>query len=315
MTLNVLVTGANGFVGRAVTCRLKQSPTIKVQKAIRSSASLSSDQDVIQVGDIHGNTDWMTALTGVDVIIHCAARVHVMREASDTPLELFRIVNVEGTRALAKHAVQAGVKRFVFVSSIKVNGEQATEPYSYLSKVAPVDPYGISKMEAEAALWDIAAKTGLEVVVVRPPLVYGPMVRANFLRLMQLVKKQVPLPFGAVRNRRSMIFVSNLADLLYQCVVQPAAAGKTFLASDGRDLSTADMVRQLAEAMQLKPRLLNVPTNWMRVIACAVGKADFAERLLGSLAVDISYTCETLNWTPPFSVEQGMKETVTNMDI
>ncbi|MDO9419780.1 MAG: SDR family oxidoreductase [Herminiimonas sp.] len=310
MTFRVLVTGANGFVGQAVIKRLKQETHIDVRQALRLINS--SGNDLVAVGDIHSATDWTNALGGVDVVVHCAARVHVMNETAEQPLALFRSVNVEGTKNLAIQAANAGVKRFVFVSSVKVNGEKTTTPFNHMSTPAPADPYGISKAEAEAELWKIAKKTGMEGVIVRPPLVYGPMVKANFQRLMRIVEKQIPLPFGAVNNRRSMIFVDNLADLIFQCVVHPAAPSQTFLASDGSDLSTPELIRQLASAMGRKPRLLNVPTNWMTAVAALLGKAEFADRLLGSLEVDISRTCQILDWHPPFSVEVGMKTTVNS---
>jgi nucleoside-diphosphate-sugar epimerase len=308
MTFRVLVTGSNGFVGQAVIKRLEQDVRIDVRQALRLITSPS--KNLVAVGDIHSATNWTDALVGMDAVVHCAARVHVMDESAEQPLTLFRSVNVEGTKNLAIQAANAGVKRFVFVSSVKVNGEKTTTPFNHMSTPAPADPYGISKAEAEAELWKIAKKTGMEVVIVRPPLVYGPMVKANFRRLMQIVEKQIPLPFGAVNNRRSMIFIDNLADLIFQCVVHPAAPSQTFLASDGSDLSTPELIQQLASAMGRKARLLNVPPNWMMAVAALLGKSEFADRLLGSLEVDISRTCQILDWQPPFSVEAGMKATV-----
>lgn len=309
MTFRVLVTGANGFVGQAVIRRLEQDVRIDVRQALRLITSPS--KNLVAVGDIHSATNWTDALVGMDAVVHCAARVHVMNESAEQPLTLFRSVNVEGTKNLAIQAANAGVKRFVFVSSVKVNGEKTTTPFNHMSTPAPADPYGISKAEAEAELWKIAKKTGIEVVIVRPPLVYGPMVKANFRRLMRIVEKQIPLPFGAVNNRRSMVFIDNLADLIFQCVVHPAAPSQTFLASDGNDLSTPELIQQLASAMGRNPRLLNVPPNWMKALAALLGKSEFADRLLGSLEVDISRTCQILDWQPPFSVEAGMKATVS----
>ncbi|TCS35110.1 nucleoside-diphosphate-sugar epimerase [Paucimonas lemoignei] len=308
---SILITGANGFVGQALVHRLQQEPAIRIRKALRSTPA--STDDTVGIGDIGPNTDWTKALVGIDAVIHCAARVHVMHDAgSAESLERFRQVNVEGTRRLALQAAAAGVRRLVLVSSVKVNGESTSGrlPYRHDEPPAPQDAYGISKHEAEQALWEVARTTGIEAVVVRPPLVYGPGVKANFQSLMQAVACGVPLPFGLSNNCRSMVYLGNLVDLLQRCATDPRAPGNIFLAGDGSDMSTGELVRQLAHAVQRRPRLLPVPPSLMRIVARILGKSAVAERVLGSLQVDIRHTCTTLDWQPPFSVAQGLQETV-----
>lgn len=307
----ILVTGASGFVGAALVRALQQSPQIAVRSAWRLAPSPAGDQ--FSVGDIGPDTDWSRALEGVDAIVHCAARVHIMQDAgSAESLARFRQVNVEGTRRLAQQAAAAGVRRLVLVSSVKVNGESTTgrRPYAHDDTPAPQDAYGLSKQEAEQALWAVARASGLEAVVVRPPLVYGPGVKANFQSLMRAVSRGLPLPFGMTENRRSMVYLGNLVDLLQRCASDPRAPGNTFLAADGHDMSTGELIRQLARAMHRPPRLLPVPPALMQLAARLLGKGAIAERVLGSLQVDIRHTCATLDWQPPFSVEQGMQATV-----
>lgn len=307
----VLVTGASGFVGSALVSALQQSPEFAVRAAYRQAPAPGMEQ--VCIGEIGSETDWSKVLEGVDVVVHCAARVHIMEEAGAAEsLARFRQVNVEGTRRLAQQATAAGVRRLVFVSSIKVNGESTSgrAPYTYDESPAPKDAYGISKHEAEQALWNVARATGLEAVVVRPPLVYGPHVKANFNNLMQAVARGLPLPFGLTANRRSMVFLGNLVDLLQCCVVDPRAADNTFLVSDNHDISTGELVRQLARAMGRHSRLFPVPPVLMQFAANILGKNAVADRILGSLQVDISYTQTMLDWSPPFSIEQGMQATV-----
>ncbi len=234
-----------------------------------------------------------------------------MRETASDALQAYRVVNVAGTRNLAEQAAALGVKRLVYLSSIKVNGER-TEGESRFARndePLPEDPYGISKWEAEQALWDVSARTGLEVVVVRPPLVYGPGVKGNFWRLLRLVASGVPLPLGAVCNRRSLVGLDNLVDLLTRCVDHPAAAGQTFLVSDNHDLSTPALICRLARALGKSPRLLPVPPSMLRLAGSITGKAAEVERLIGSLQVDITHTREVLNWIPPMSVDEGLRKT------
>lgn len=307
----ILVSGANGFVGRALIQALRQSGHF-VRGAYRQSPEAVMTQ--VSVGNIGPDTDWSIALAGVRTVVHCAARVHVMRDAgSAESLASFRKVNVEGTANLARQAATAGVKRLVFVSSIKVNGETTTgsPPFTCDSQPAPKDPYGVSKWEAEQKLWRISEETGLEVVVVRPPLVYGPGVKANFKRLMQAVNRRIPLPFGAIKNQRSMVYLENLCDLLAVCSVHPCAAGRTFLVSDMRDVSTKELVEHLAYGMGVRSVLIPVPFGLIHGAASLFNKRDLADRLLGSLQVDSSHTCKILDWTPPYSLEEGLRKTTT----
>jgi len=268
--------------------------------------------DISGVGEINSRTDWSAALAGVDCMIHCAARAHVMHETESDALAAYRAVNVDGSRQLAAQAAAAGVRRLVYLSSVKVNGEQTAPgaPFSFAGAPAPEDAYGISKWEAEQALWDVSAKTGLEVVVVRPPLVYGPGVKGNLARLLRLARSGLPLPLGAVQNKRSLIGLDNLVDLLIRCVDHPAAAGETFLVSDGEDLSTPDLLRHMAAAMGRSPRLVPVPLPLLRLAGSALGKRAEIDRLVGSLQIDSCHTRQVLGWTPPVSVEEGIRRMV-----
>jgi len=232
-----------------------------------------------------------------------------MDDPSADPLTEFRKVNVEGTAQLALEAAKAGVKRLVYISSIKVNGEESAIAYSTDSPVAPSDPYGISKWEAEEALRRIEAETGLEVVVVRPTLVYGPGVKANFLNMMKIISKGIPLPLASINNKRSLIYVGNLVDALAVCATHPAAAGKTYLVSDGEDVSTPELLRRVAFALGVPARLLQFPVLLMKLLGKLTGKSGAVNRLTGSLTVDSSKIRQELGWTPPFSMEEGLLET------
>ncbi len=308
MSERILVTGANGFVGRAL-CATLGARGVAYTGAVRRDPGPHQ----VAIGDMDAGTDWRAALAGCSCVVHLAARVHVMDDGAADPLAAFRAVNVDATLALARQAVAAGVRRFVFVSSIKVNGEatQAT-PFRADQAPAPQDPYGVSKWEAEQALTALGRDTGLEIVIVRPPLVYGPGVRANFLRLMQLARKGVPLPLASVDNRRSMVAVDNLADLLALCCRHPAAAGQVLLAADGRDLSVAELLRLLAGAMGKRAPLFPMPVGLMRAGAALLGKGAVADRLLGSLQVDAGPTRALLSWQAPLTVEQGIARTVAH---
>lgn len=309
--MKVLLTGATGFVGRGVLARLRQEDDVQVRVSQRGIAAQWPDGvEVAQIDGLSVAQSWAQALRGVDVVIHCAGRVHVMDERAADPLAEFRSVNVEATRHLAQEAAAAGVKRFVFVSSIKVNGEETAPGLPFTADAAPQpqDPYGQSKLEAEQALFAVAAQTGLEVVVVRPPLVYGPGVKANFASLMRALQRRLPLPFGAIDNRRSLVARDNLVDLLLLCAQHPAAAGQVFLVSDGEDLSTAQLCRGLSKALGVRPRLLPVPSGLLHLLGLLTGRSQQVQRLLGSLQVDISATRRQLGWIPPVSVEQALQE-------
>lgn len=308
--MTILVTGARGFVGTAVRQALRRRGS-----SVRLATRLPIVVDGVEataVGEIDGATDWTQALAGVSTVIHLAARVHVMRETSaDGPAE-FRRVNVRGSVRLACMAAALGVRRLVYVSSIKVNGEATTgRAFTPSDPPRPVDPYGVSKWEAEQALARVAAETGLEVVVVRPPLVYGAGVRGNFLRLMRLASLGAPLPLGAVRNLRSLVFVRNLADALVMCAAHPDAPGQTFLVSDGHDLSTTDLFERLARALGCRSRLFPVPSALVSLVGQWTGRSAEVERVFGSLQVDSSSLCRALGWTPPHTVDDGLKETAT----
>ena len=299
-----LVTGASGFVGRAVAARLAKEGR-QVRAATRGRVDPRPGMQSAVVGDIHGDTDWSAALAGVDTVIHLAARVHVMRDASTDPLAEFRKVNTAGTLNLARQAAERGVRRLVFVSSVKVHGESGR--FRESDPPAPADPYGRSKLEAEDGLRATAGETGLESVILRPPLVYGPGVRANFAALMRAIARGIPLPFGSVRNRRSLVALDNLVDVICVAARHPAAANETFLVSDDDDLSTPDLVRRLAAAMGVRPRLVPVPPALLSLGAAVLGKRDLADRLLGTLTVDCSRVRNALGWTPPLSVDEGLR--------
>jgi nucleoside-diphosphate-sugar epimerase len=261
---------------------------------------------------LDAQSDWDAALNGCDAVIHLAGRAHVMHEQAHDPLQAFRRVNVEGTLHLAEAAMRQGVRRFIYVSSVKVNGERTEDkPFSAADTPAPEDAYGLSKHEAECRLRELA-QDRMEVVIVRPPLVYGPGVRANFLQLMRAVQRGLPLPFGAVDNRRSLVYVGNLADLLATCLTHPAAANKTLMVSDNEDLSTAQLIRLLAEAVHKPARLLPIPPALLRAAAAAVGKRAQAARLLGSLQVDVGATMQALQWRPPYSAREGLALTAAS---
>ncbi len=305
----VLVTGPDGFVGYRLCSRLIEEG-FAVRGAQFSRLPLPEGCESIVVGDLAEAVNWDEAFDGVDRVIHLAARVHVMNDESNDPLTAFRHVNADGTRAVAEAAVRAGVKRFVFVSTVKVHGEGTRDlPFHSDDSFAPEDPYGVSKMEAEQMLASLSVAGDLEVTAVRPPLVYGPGVRANFLRLLSAVNKGLPLPFGMIHNHRSLVGVNNLIDLLVCCLVHEKAGNEAFLVSDGRDLSTAELVRAMAEALGCRPRLLPVPAVLMKLAGGLIGKRGEVDRLLGSLTVDISKNRELLDWQPPVSIEQGLKET------
>jgi nucleoside-diphosphate-sugar epimerase len=277
--------------------------------AVRRPCSIASCERVHVVGDLSAAVDWADALAGASAVIHVAARAHVMRDEAVDPMAEYRKINVAGTLNLAKQAISAGVRRFIFISSIKVNGEDTPLGHRYCAddEPAPQDPYGISKLEAEQGLMKLAAETGLEVVIIRPPLIYGPGVKGNFLNMIKLVEKGTPLPLGSVHNKRSLVGIDNLVDLIIRCIDHPAAINQVFLAGDGKDLSTVELLRGVGEAMGKPARLIPVPADLLQLGATLLGKKALAQRLLGSLQVDISKTCELLDWKPPYTVQEGLK--------
>lgn len=307
-----LITGATGFIGGAVIKRLISGKSLAVAAVRLMPIEWLTHYPVAEVGDIDANTDWSVALIGVSSVVHAAARAHVMKDQSADPLAEFRRVNVAGTLNLAQQAAAAGVKRFVFVSSIKVNGEltQIEQPFTEKDRAIPVDAYGISKYEAEVGLQHIAKETGMEVVIIRPVLVYGPGVKGNFLSMMHWLHKGIPLPFGAVNNSRSLVALDNLVDLIITCLHHPAAANQTFLVSDGEDISTTQLLQYTASAMGVSSRLMPVPALMIQVAAKLLGKGEVAQRLCGNLQVNISKARQLLGWVPPISVKEGLQRAV-----
>jgi nucleoside-diphosphate-sugar epimerase len=309
--MKVLVTGANGFIGRAVLACLSTMNGMEVVAAVRRLDALTElGTSVVTVGDLSAQTDWSSALVRVDAVVHTAARVHVINDKCSDPLAEFCRVNVEGTAALARQAEAAGVKRFVFLSSIKVTGEYSEQgqPFTADDVPAPEDPYGVSKHEAEQLLRQIAAETAMEVVIIRPPLVYGPDVKANFESMMRWLVRGVPLPLAAViKNRRSLVALDNLVDLIATCLHHPAAANQTFLVSDGEDLSTAELLKRMGTALGHPARLLYLPPELLKLGASVLNKPGIYQRLCGSLQLDIAKTRQLLGWTPPVSVDEGLR--------
>lgn len=275
-----------------------------------TSEAISTDADVL-VDEIGRSTSWDRALSGVDMVVHLAARVHVMLETAADPVAEFRRVNVQGTENLARAAARAGVSRFVFVSTAKVNGEATRgRPFSERDAPNPQDPYTLSKWEAEQMLAKVAAETGLTVTVLRPPLVYGPGVKGNFLSLLKWVERGLPLPFASIDNRRSLLYLGNLADAIVHCLNDPHAGGRTYLLHDGKDVSTPELIRRLSLQLGRRPRLLPVPASTLEIGCRLIGRADVYRRLAGSLQLDSSAITSELGWQPRFTLDAGLRETV-----
>ena len=311
MSREILVTGASGFIGRQLSSHLTTLGFV-VRRTSRSQVLESSESaGWITVGDIDSRTDWCASLAGgIDAIVHLAGRAHIMRHTTTDPLAEYSRVNVEGSLNLARQAAAAKVKRFIYISSIGVNGNESYQrPFTVTAPPAPHSLYAVSKYEAELGLLEIAEQTGLEVVIIRPPLVYGPGAPGNFGSLVRWLSRGVPLPLGAIHNQRSLVGIDNLIDLIITCIDHPAAANQTFLVSDDEDLSTTVLLRRLGAALGKPARLLPVPASLLKLAARLVGKQDIAQRLLGNLQVDISNTREILNWTPPISVDAGLRKT------
>lgn len=307
--MTVLVTGANGFVGSALCARLLRDGG-SVRAAVRSLNSQSGGAEAFVIRSLSSDTDWTEVLSKVEQVVHLAARVHVMNDKNPDPLAEFRRVNVEATANFARQAAAAGVKRFVYLSSVKVNGEftEAGQPFTADDAPAPKDPYGVSKHEAEQLLRLIAAETGMEMVIIRPPLVYGPGVKANFESMMRWLARGVPLPLAAVtNNHRSLVALDNLVDLIMTCLNHPAAANQTFLVSDGEDLSTAQLLKRMGVAMGHPARLFYVPSALLKLGATVLNKPGIYQRLCGSLQLDIAKTRQLLGWAPPVPVDEGLQ--------
>lgn len=303
-TGTALVTGANGFVGGALMERLLEEG-VRVVGATRKPLAGRRE---IETPTLGAYADWRSAVAGVDVIVHTAARAHVLGDRKGGSLEVFREINVRGTLRLAEQAAAAGVRRFIFISSIGVNGNCSERPFTEEDAPAPIEPYAISKFEAEVGLRELAAKSGLDLVVIRPPLVYGPGAPGNFGRLVRAVRSGTPLPLGAVRhNRRTLVALDNLVDLIITCMHHPAAANQTILAGDGEDLSTTDLLRRLATALGVAPRLIPVPVSLLEAVAGLLGMRGMVQRLCGNLQVDISRARRLLGWTPPVTVDEGLR--------
>jgi nucleoside-diphosphate-sugar epimerase len=306
--LCVLVTGASGFVGGALIQALSDND-YHVIAALRSKAVTYPDEiELLRYSDILAH-DWSSQLSSVDTIIHAAARVHIMDDSSTDPLAAFREINVTGTLNLAKQAAVAGVKRFIFISSIKVNGETTSpnHPFTAEDENIPIDPYGLSKYEAEQGLLKLAKQTEMEVVIIRPPLVYGTGVKANFAAMINLIRKGLPMPFGAINNQRSFVALDNLVNFIIHCIDHPKAANEIFLISDGGYVSTTELIKKVAKAFDKKAWLLPIPVSWMTFVAKLVGKTDVTERLFGSLQVDSSKARDLLGWKPVVTMDEQLK--------
>jgi nucleoside-diphosphate-sugar epimerase len=312
--LKILVTGATGFVG-APLIELLSSQGHQVIGTVRA-APLPGDSfsgvEFKAVGDIHGSLDWMPHLTCIDAVVHLANRAHVMNESDANLLALYRTINTEGTLQLARQAAAAGVKRFIFISSVKVNGESTLpgQRFSPASENIPTDPYGLSKYEAEQGLKELILKTAMDVVIIRPPLIYGPGVKANFLKMVQWVEKGFPLPLGSIANQRSLLGIDNVLNFISVCLTHPKAAGKTFLISDDHDVSTTKLLKEIASAMHRPPRLLPIPQFVLEKGLILLGQGHMAERLCGSLQLDITLAKTLLSWKPPFSFKDQLNKTV-----
>jgi nucleoside-diphosphate-sugar epimerase len=313
----IFLTGATGFVGKAVAQRLLvEDRSQRVVVAVRRDGQQWPERVLPRVmGDLEPSSNWSVALGGVSSVVHCAARVHVMDETAKDPLTEFRRVNVQGTLNLARQAAAVGVRRFVFISSVKVNGEatRLNAPFFADDVPAPLDPYGVSKMEAELGLREISAQTGMEVVIIRPPLVYGPGVKANFALMMRWLWRRIPLPLGAIHNQRSLVALDNLVDLIVTCLTHSAAANQTFLVSDGEDVSTTELLRRMGTAMGRPARLMPVPASWLKLAGAMAGKQDVVQRLCGSLQVDIAKTRSLLGWRPPVSLDEGLRRAMAGI--
>jgi nucleoside-diphosphate-sugar epimerase len=320
--MKVLITGATGFVGKAL-CIKANDTGVEVTAAVREVVQVFSKQiQQVKITDLSKKVEWESALKGVSVVVHVAARAHIMNDSMENSLSEFRKVNTEGSLNLARQAADAGVKRFIFISSVKVNGEitgrnapmrsdkkgGARDCFNENDVFIPTDPYGLSKYEAERGLLALTKETGMEVVIIRPPLVYGPGVRANFASMLKWAKRGVPLPLGAVHNQRSLVALDNLINFIIHCIAHPKAANEVFLISDGEDVSTTELLQKVAKAFGKKSRLIPVPVYLLTLVAKLIGKSDVASRLFGSLQVDSTKARELLGWKPVITMDEELKE-------
>jgi nucleoside-diphosphate-sugar epimerase len=307
----VLVTGANGFIG-TMLCKKLLNENFRVHGTVRPGKAylLPEGVEAAHIESIDGDTDWKNTLEEINMIVHLAARVHIMNDIFADASSAYRYVNVAGTDLLSRMGAASGCRRFVFISSVKVNGEERAQPYTERDMPMPLDPYGISKWEAEQKLHKVAKETGMELVVLRPPLVYGSGVKANFLRLIKTVDRGFPLPLASVNNIRSLIYLENLVDAIITCLVHPKAAGETFLVSDNMDLSTPELIRLMVEAMGRKARLFSFPPHMLKTIGKITGRSSEIYRLMGSLCVDSSKIKMMLGWNPPYTPEEGIRKTI-----
>ncbi|MDQ5767552.1 UDP-glucose 4-epimerase family protein [Thiothrix subterranea] len=309
--MQLLITGSSGFIGSSLLLSLKSTRTYSITTVIRNKKNQDGVEDrSIVMNTIDQDSDWSETLFGINTVIHLAARAHILNDQVSNPLAAFRETNTYATLNLAQQAANAGVRRFIFISSIGVNGNQThTKPFAADDLPTPAEPYAISKHEAEIGLRQIAAETGMEVVIIRPPLVYGANAPGNFGQLIKTVARGIPLPLGSIHNQRSLVALPNLIDLITTCIDHPAAANQTFLVSDGEDLSTTELLQRLSRALGKPARLLPIPQSWLETALTLVGKRAIAQRLCGNLQVDISKTRDLLGWTPPVSVDEALRQT------
>jgi len=307
----VLVTGANGFIGTNL-CKKLMGENFRVLGAVRSGKAslLPEGVEATHIESIDGDTDWKNTLEGVNTVVHLAARVHVMKDSASDPFSECRKVNVMGSERLALAAAQYGVKRFIFISSVKVNGEENVRAYKESDAPAPRDSYGISKMQAEKRIKEITADSDMDFVILRPPLVFGPGVKANFLKLIKTVDKGTPLPLASVQNRRSLIYIENLIHAIITCIQHPNAGDQTYFVSDDEDVSTSELIQKIASALNKSARLFPFPQLLLFILGRLIGKGPAVDRLIGSLTVDISKIKQGLGWKPPYTPEEGIRETV-----
>lgn len=302
-THNIFVTGGTGFVGKAILKRLQETGAILVAPVRAHSNTLLPEVQTLIIDDAANWAEALASIGNMDVVLHIAAKAHV----TGMSLNEFRKVNFEATLNLAKVAAAKGVKRFIFLSSIGVNGINSSRPFNVEDKPVPVEDYAVSKLEAEVGLKQIAADTGMEVVILRPPLVYGANAPGNFGKLAKLAQKNLPLPLGAIHNKRSLVALDNLIDLIVTCIDHPKAANQTFLVSDDQDISTSELLQMMTRAAGKTPRLLPMPVSWLKLVGKLTGKHAVIDRLCGNLQVDIQHTKEMLGWKPPVTVEEGIR--------